>query len=182
MGYKLITPPTIEPIPLELIKRDLRIDHNDDDDSLTRMMAEARQWLETRLQSKFLTQTWEFIIDAFPTGEIRLPFGPVQSIISVMYDDTIGDEQIMPPTDYYLDNVSYRVAPEPWLFPVNYWPVTFEAVNSVRIQFVAGYETADQLPGPIKSAFRLKVRELFDGDDTRDQVDAMTLNYQPQIA
>lgn len=182
MGYKLITAPTLEPISLDQIKRDLRVDHTDDDDSLQRMMVEARQWLETRLQSRFLTQTWEFIIDAFPTDEIRLPFGPVQSIASLNYDDTGGMQQTLPASEYYLDNASFRVAPEPWIFPTAAWPATLDAVNSVRIQFVCGYPSADLVPGSIKAAFRLKVRELYDGDDTRAQVDAMTFNVQPLIA
>jgi uncharacterized phiE125 gp8 family phage protein len=182
MGYKLIAAPTIEPISLTEIKRDLRIDHADADDSLTRMMAEAREFLETRLQSKFLTQTWEFIIDAFPIAEIRLPFGPVQSIVSVKYDDTVGIEQTIAATDYYLDDVSFRVAPEPWLFPTEAWPATLDAINAVRIQFVCGYTAGNLVPGPIRSAFRLKVRELYDGDDTRAQVDAITGNVQIMVA
>lgn len=182
MGYKLIQGPTLEPISLDEIKRDLRVDHDDDNDSLIRMMAEARQFLEIRLQSKFLTQTWEFIIDAFPTNEIRLPFGPVQSVVSLNYDDEIGIEQTFPPAEYYLDNVSFRVAPEPWVFPVTGWPATLNAVNAVRIRFVCGYDAADKVPGPIRAAFRLKVRELYDGDDTRMQVDAMTGNVQIMVA
>jgi uncharacterized phiE125 gp8 family phage protein len=182
MGYKLITGPVLEPISLEEIKRDLRIVHVDADDSLTRMMAEARQFLETRLQSRFLTQTWEFVIDAFPVAEIRLPFGPVQSIVSVKYDDGVGIEQTIPPANYYLDNASFRVAPEPWLFPTEAWPATLAAVNAVRIQFICGYTAAALVPGPIRAAFRLKVRELYDGDDTRAQVDTMTGNVQIMVA
>lgn len=178
MGYRIITPPTVEPISLAEIKQDLRIDHPDSDESLTRMMAEAREWLETRLQFKLLTQTWEFVIDSFPVAEIRLPFGPVQTIASVKYDDADGLEQTIDPADYFLDNASFRVIPEPWLFPALSWPVTLDAVNAVRIRFVAGYATPALVPGPAKSAFRLKVRELYDGDDTRAQVDAVTGNLQ----
>lgn len=183
MGLNLITPPTTEPLTLAEVKKDLRIDHSDDDETLNRMISEAREWLERRLQLKLCPQTWDFIIDAFPTTtEIRLPFGPVQSVEQVAYDDPQGIEQIMPPIDYYLDEVSYMVGPEPWLFPTDTWPATIVAINAVRIRFVAGYATGDDVPGPMKSALRLKVRELFDGDDTTGQVDKLLVNYNIMCA
>lgn len=178
MGYKLITAPTLEPISLDEIKRDLRIDHADDDDTLRRMMVEARQFVETRLELKLLTQTWDYIIDAFPTNEIRLPFGPVQTITQLAYDDESGMQQTLPPTEYYLDNASKLVVPEPWIFPTAGWPVTLDAVNAVRIRFVCGYESAELVPGEMRAAFRYKMRELYDGDDTRELLDTVTWNVQ----
>lgn len=178
MGIRLIEPPTESALSLIQIKQDLRVDHNDDDAILSRTIQEATEWLERRLGVKLMPQTWEFIIDEFPTDEIRLPFGPVQSIVQVAYDHAeTAIENILPSSEYTLDDVSYRVVPEPWLFPTTAWPATFEAINSVRIQFIAGHATADLVPGPMKSALRLKVRELYDGDDTTAQVDRLLWNH-----
>src|SRR5262245_7291392 len=136
MGYRLITPPVLEPLTLAEIKADLRIDHSNDDATITRNMAEAREWLERRLQTKMLTQTWEYIFDAFPSDhvEVKLPFGPVQEIVQIAYDDALGVEQIMLPDDYYLDDVSYEVNHRPWVFPTVAWPTTLDAINAVRVR------------------------------------------------
>jgi uncharacterized phiE125 gp8 family phage protein len=182
MGYRLITPPVLEPLTLAEIKADMRIDHASDDATLTRNMAEAREWIERRLQTKLLTQTWEYIFDAFPTNEIRLPFGPVQSIVQIAYDDGLGVEQILSEGDYYLDDASYQVNHQPWVFPTAGWPVTLDAINAVRIRFVAGYVTAAEVAPSVRAAFRLKVRELFDGDDTAMQVNNMLMNYDLLLA
>lgn len=182
MGYRLITPPTLEPLTLAELKADLRIDHANDDATLTRTLQEAREWIERRLQTKMLTQTWEYIFDAFPVNEIRLPFGPVQEITQIAYDDLEGLEQIIPDTDYYLDAVSYSVNHQPWVFPIVAWPATLSAVNAARVQFIAGYATAAEVPPTLRAAVRLKVRELFDGDDTAAQVNNMLTNYDLLLA
>lgn len=185
MGLRLITPPTQEPLTLAQVKKDLRVDHNDDDETLNRVITEAREWIERRLGQKMLTQTWDFIIDQFPANEIRLPFGPVQSILQVGYiNPSDGLENILPSSDYFVDDVSYQVQPEPWLFPMQGigWPVTMNTVNAVRVQFVCGYTDANKIPGPFKSSLRLKVRELYDGDDTTEQVEKLLFNFETLFA
>ncbi len=89
MGVRLITSPAIEPVTLAEAKADLRIDHDDDNALLGRHIAEAREWVEKLLQIKLLFQTWELVIDKFPPSEIKLPFGPVNSIVSILYDDAV---------------------------------------------------------------------------------------------
>ena len=183
MGIRLIDPPTAEVITLAQIKKDLRVDHSDEDATLTSMMAEATDNMERRLSLKLMLQTWEYIIDYFPADEIRLPFGPVQSIVQVAYDhaDT-AIETILPATDYTLDDVSYRVNPEPWLFPTVAWPATFAAINAVRIRFIAGHESAERVPASIRAAWRLKVRELYDGNDTSNAIDRLLEQYDLLVA
>lgn len=182
MGYRLITAPTVQPLTLAQLKADLRIDHANDDASIQRMMVEAQEWLERRLQLKLTPQTWEYTFDAFPVNEVALPFGPVQSIVSVKYFDTAGDDQTMASADYFVDAVSYSVRPKPWLLPVVGWPATIDAVNAVRVTYVAGYVDAAAVPPSIVTAFRLKVREIFDGDDTSAQVNNMLMNYDWLLA
>jgi len=176
-GYRLVTAPTAQPLTLAEIKADLRIDHNNDDATLQRTMVEAQEWLERRLQLRLMTQTWQLTVDTFPAAEMNLPFGPVQSVTSVKYDDPDGAEQTLAADQYILDQASYRVLPQPWLIPVGTWPSTSGKINSVRIEFVAGYQDAAHVPPSIVSAFRLKVRGLFDGEDTEAEIDCALENY-----
>jgi uncharacterized phiE125 gp8 family phage protein len=175
MGLRLITPPADEPLSLSEVKANLHIDHTDDDAVLTQIIAEAREWMEDRVQQKFMTQTWELVIDYFPANEVLFPIRPVQSITGVFYRDTDGVEQTVLADDYYLDNLSS----DAWLFPVSdvAWPTDLlDAVNAVRIRFVAGYESAARVPGAIKRALHLKVRELYEETDTVQAVNNLLMN------
>jgi uncharacterized phiE125 gp8 family phage protein len=92
---------------------------------------------------KLVTQTWELVIDEFPDEEIKIPYPPLQSIVSIKYDDAAGAEQTLATSGYVVDNVS-----EPgWVVPsTSGWPTTFEGINAVRIQFIAGYGATSDSP------------------------------------
>jgi uncharacterized phiE125 gp8 family phage protein len=161
MGLQVIAPPVEEPVDLADLKAALRVSHTDDDVLLAAMLAEARESIEVRTERQLARKTWLLTIDSFPTFEIVLPHRPIDSIVSVEYDDSAGLEQTMPATDYFLDNAS-----EPgWLFPVSSWPATLSAVNAVRVTYMAGYSDPALVPGPLKSAIVLQTQELYDGPD-----------------
>jgi uncharacterized phiE125 gp8 family phage protein len=161
---RIITPPIDPVIPLEQLLVDVRAP---DVDGLTleRMTVEATQWVEARTQTAMLTQTREVDFPWFPTRAFDLSLSrPVQSITSIVYRDSLLASQTIDPANYYLQGVMVR--------PVSAWPVGSE----VTIRFVAGYTSADLVPAPLKAALRMKVQELYDGDDTSDAVNAMLTN------
>ena len=73
-----------------------------------------------------------------------LPFPPLQSVVSVKYDDGAGVEQILGITEYEVDTVSQPG----WVVPVTTgWPTAvWDSINSVRIRFVAGYDPGTDSP------------------------------------
>lgn len=179
MGLRLITPPADGPLSVEEVKANLHIDYTDDDTLLSSLILEAAEWVEGRIQRKLMTQTWEFVIDEFPSNEIRLPFGPVQSIAQVAYDDTDGNEVIIDAEDYYLDDAS----PDAWLFPIGDWPSSLlDAVNVVRIQFVAGYPLAGLVPAKIRRAVHLVVRDYYEGSDNSATIHNVLMNEYRMVA
>jgi len=138
----------------------------------------AAEWVERRISRKLMPQTWELVVDYFPADEVRLPFGPLQSVVSIKYDDGDGFEQTLDPADYYLDDASEV----PWVFPTDDWPSDIlDAVNSVRVQFIAGYANAASVPAQLKAAVHLKVGELYEGDDNERAIHGLLTNYY-QIA
>jgi len=180
MGLNVIAPPVEEPVPIEDIKADLRVSHSDDDAQLTRLTGEAREWVEQRVQRELALKTWQFTIDYFPEAEIVLPHRPINSVVSVKYDNAAGFEETMPAGAYYLDNAS-----EPgWLFPVTAWPATLDAVNAVRITYMAGYGDPALVPSALKSAVTLMVQELYDGPDGGRQarINDLMQNYYLMVA
>lgn len=173
MGLRLITPPTTLSVALADVKKDLRVDHTDDDAMITEYIKAGTQWVEQRLELKLMPQTWDFVFDLFPTNEIKLPFGPLRSVVNIFYIDADGLEQTVPSVSYYMDDVS----PDPWIFPIDPWPTTLDAINAVRVQFIAGYEDAAHIPTPLTQAVRLMVRQAYDGDDVKNAVDNLILNF-----
>lgn len=161
MGLTLITPPEDEPLTLIEVKQHLGVEHDEQDTLIGLYLAAARQWIDgpSWLGGRTLMpQTWELVLDAFPTHEIALPLTPVQSITSITYDDADGNSMLVDGDEYYLDKDSNPA----WLVPLtDGWPTTLDAVNAVRIRFVAGYADAAAVPAPIKAALLLLVGHLF---------------------
>lgn len=170
MALRLITAPTVEPVTLVEAKAHLRVDHSDDDTLIGLLIESARHYIdgpEGFLGRAIITQTWELVLDEFPTNEIRIPLPPLQSVTSVIYDDADGNEQTVDAADYAVDTAS-----EPgWVVPSTAgWPTVFEGINAVRIRFVAGYapsidsppDLRANVPGSIKAALLLLIGALYE--------------------
>ena len=111
---------------------------------------------EAYTQRSLITQTWECRLDRFPTDadggpSIRLWHGPVQSISSVRYVDTLGATQTLSGALYTTD-----LGLEPgFVLPAvdTSWPDTLECANAVTVTFVAGYgDAASDVPAPDSNA------------------------------
>lgn len=148
MALRLITEPEVLPLTLQEAKDHLRIDYSDMDDLITLYIEAATSHVQGQHSftgRALVTQTWELVIDHFPVHEIKIPLPPLQSIESIKYDGSDGLETTLATDQYYVDDVS-----EPgWVVPiVGGWPTAvLDAINAVRIRFVAGYDaTADSPP------------------------------------
>ena len=105
-----------------------------------------------------MLQTWDLILDGFPSSEIQIPLAPLRSVESVTFSDVNGDEQVYGATGYSIDN-----ADEPgWLVPdVKAWPSTLQAVNVVRIRFIAGH-TPGTVPECLLLAIKQRVGQMYE--------------------
>lgn len=169
MSLTLITAPTVSPISLQQAKDHLRISHSDDDDKVQLCIDAATAYVDGEdgfLGRCLVTQTWRLTLDEFPTDEIKIPLPPLQSIVSVGYDDPDGNGQTFSALDFYAD-----VASEPgWIVPNDDWPETLDAINAVRIEFVAGYPpTTDSpidyranIPASIRQGMLLMIGSMFE--------------------
>ncbi|MBA3576189.1 MAG: phage head-tail connector protein [Sphingomonas sp.] len=142
-------------------KLHLGVTSADDDDLISTFIKAATGYLDGYsgiLGRCLITQTWELTLDRFPSSEVKIPIGPLQSIVSVKYDDADGIEQTVAPADYDADIVSA----DGWVLPIDVaWPSTYDAVNAVRIRFVAGYGAAADVPAPLKVAILLMVGHWY---------------------
>jgi len=186
MAIKRIIDPAAEPLTLEEVKLHLRVDDDDEDNNISLYIRAAREFTESFLGRALVTQTWMLTLDEFPDEEIKIPLPPLQSITQIAYDDTSGIEQIIDPLSYFVDTQS-----EPgWVVPAGTltWPTTIDAINSVRVKFVAGYapstdsppDLTTNIPYNIKAGMLLIIGNLF--ENREDNVVGTIANRIPNGA
>jgi uncharacterized phiE125 gp8 family phage protein len=159
MALTKITDATVEPVTVDDVKAQLRIDSTAEDAYLAALITVARTAAEDRLQRTLLATTWRLLIDAFPDA-IRLPMPRVQSVASVQYVDPDGALQTLAPALYSVDSAS-----EPgWIVPAwdQDWPETRAQINAVSVVYTAGYGSDRSLvPAPVRQWILLAVGEMY---------------------
>ena len=163
MALSLYAAPSIEPVSLDDAKGHLRVDVADEDGLIAGLIESARQWVEAFTHRKLLTQTWDLKMDAFPCGEIVLPFPPVSAVSSITYVDTSGTTQTWSASLYTTDLPSGPEAMPGRIVPVygGYFPSTRCVPNAVTVRFVCGYADEAAVPMSIRQAMLLLVGHWF---------------------
>ena len=77
------TAPNSEPISLSEAKLFLRVDHSDEDAAISQMIQSVRETAEEILGSSLIQQRWLFSVFGAVPLTLRLPYGPVSSVITV---------------------------------------------------------------------------------------------------
>jgi len=183
MALTLFTGPTADPVSLADIRAHLRIDHTLDDEALLAYLNAARLELEGKdgwLNRAFITQTWDWRLDAFPCSASRdylaaydfvVPLPPLQSVTSIKYIDPAGTEQTLASTEYDVDAKS-----EPGRIRPAYgktWPSIRYVPNAVTVRFIAGYGAGTAaIPGPIRLALIGRTGDFYTNRDTQAPVPA----------
>ena len=157
------TAPTVEPISLYEMKLHSRIDHDDEDTLLDSLIKSARQYCETFTGRAFCTQTIQYYLNNWPSGDaIYLPLPPVQSVSSVRWTDSSGTETTLTVSDDY--EVDTDSEPARVVLPYNKsWPTGILAPNNpIVVEYVAGYGNATDVPEYIKAAIKLYAGALYE--------------------
>lgn len=132
---------TVElPMTAAAVRPYLKIDDAGDDLELELMIAAMADRAGQETGRSVAKVEWSLSLDAFPSGEIRLPWPPLVSVQSVQYIDAGGLPQTLPESQYVLDAES-----EPgWLLPAadTDWPATKDCANAVTVAYTAGYGAA----------------------------------------
>lgn len=173
--------PDDEPITLAEARLHLRVDaygsppESDDDDWIEGTgIPAAREYCERELGRALAPRTMELVSNAFPGVAVDrsvgacfvLPFGPVQSVTSVIYTDTDGVDQTIDPANYALDDYG-----SPSRLVLAYgatWPSARSSRNSVRVRYVTGYAPAIEspllpvLPRQARAAMLLMLGHLYE--------------------
>lgn len=162
MALKVIAPPVSEPLTLDWVKQQLGIDSDlAFDYVLNNYIKQAREYCEDYQNKKYITQTLELILDEWPEGAIEFTdCSPLQSVVSLSYTKSDGTTVTEALSNYLVDADSFvgRLVPK-----LGSWPSEqLQAINAVRVRFIAGYTDVSLVPESIKSAMMLHIKLLHD--------------------
>lgn len=190
-ALRMVSAPAAEPLTLEEARLHLRLDAtgspatHPEDALVTALISAARHMAEHACYGrKFITQTWDYVLDTFPAGAILLPIGPVQSISFVKYVDANGDEQTLSSALYQSDLIGAPARVLPVLGET--WPVTRQdTLNTVTVRVVVGYpgdggspeDLRANVPWDIKAALLLILGHLY--ENRREVVQGTTVTPLP---
>lgn len=161
-ALRVVTPPAVEPISLELARSHLRLDAygspavHDDDGWLTEIgIPSAREVCELFAGRSFAPQTLEVVLDTFPvhiifssrwgyatTPRIELPRGPLIGNVSVTYSEGGATPTTLDASEYFADGGIDPIA----IWPAASWPTLTPSPGAVRIRYDAGFSAAGESP------------------------------------
>jgi uncharacterized phiE125 gp8 family phage protein len=147
-------------VPLADAKQHLRIGGTYDDTNVTRALETARKEVEADLNKSILNTVYTMKLDYFPSI-IYLPYGRIQSVASVKYTDSDGNEQtLVADTDYKVvtGETDARIV------EVNGWPtdINQDIKSAVEVEFTAGYGTASNAETKaLEMAILLKLSQVY---------------------
>ena len=145
MITELVTLPAQYPVSLTEGKKQCEIDEPETahDTYVKSLIMAATGRAEQYLHRRLVSQTWKLYLDCWPaSGSIVLPFGRLQSVTSIKYTDSDGDETTWDADEYIVNTNS-----EPGLVTLGYgesFPTaTLYPSNPIKIEFVCGYFIGD---------------------------------------
>ena len=153
-----------------------------EDDLLNDIITASREHVEDITRRQLLTATWDYYLDAFPSGNsIKLPFGNLQSVTHVKYTDSDGTQTTMTVTTEYLvetngEGIGRVVLP----YSLSWPSFTAYPSNPIVIRFVCGWTAAASVPVKIKQAMLLIAADMY--SNREGQVFAMSGQYQENKA
>jgi uncharacterized phiE125 gp8 family phage protein len=171
-----VTTPATEPVLVAEAKRQCNVLHDDDDALFGALIAAARDHVERYCGTPLATQTVEMKCDAFCDLR-RLSLAPAQSVSSISYIDTAGDEQTLPAASYEerFDGLEAAVVPAYG----QRWPTTRPG-SRITLTAVVGYEAT---PPALKHAMLLWIAEAYLNRENAETpewtaFDALLTNYR----
>jgi uncharacterized phiE125 gp8 family phage protein len=170
MAKKVITKNTVEPITLAEAKVYCRVDHDYDNDLLTKLISTARETVEDATNKELTQTTVDVILDGFPiinpvvqysiASPLQVPLQsysivplplPLASVSSVTYRDSSEVTQTMDASDYIVDTAGGRIE-------FTNSPDTSPNINSVTITCIVGAACSYKL----KQLVRYLVLDMYE--------------------
>jgi uncharacterized phiE125 gp8 family phage protein len=158
MSSLLLAGPAAEPITLAEAKHFIRVEHADDDDVITALIAGARIHVEAATRRALMTQSWRVIRDCWPeSGRLALLPVPLASVDAARIRGADGSAQ---PIDVASLTIDKAAAPATVAFTAPSAPE--RAVGGIEIDITCGYGGAEDVPEPLRQAIRMLVAHWYE--------------------
>jgi hypothetical protein len=150
--------PIVEPVTLQDVKDYIRVDYNDDDAVITKLITFAREWAEKHAAISIIPRT----VTAWLTSvnRIELPYGPVTT----------------PLIDVEVNNFSGVVQTGALLIGSDYPRIVGD--GDYVVTYDTGFADPDDVPEGLKIAICAKVLAQFEnrGDEWKEKYDGIAWN------
>lgn len=175
----VITQPAEEPVTVAEVKTHLRIDVDTEDALLGAYLTAARVYYEQATWRALVTQTLGVRLSYWPGVDyIPLTRPPLQSVTSIVYTDSDGNDSTFPPSNYnvYANGDTGLI----WLKDGLSWPsTTLQPGPSILITYVAGHGDAEDVPELDKQAIRLLTGHFHENRENVVAVQGITIAELP---
>lgn len=167
MSLTVVTPPSAPAVTLVEAKAHLQVELADDDVLIADMVQAAEKIAEIATGRQLMTATYDWKLDGF-ARVMDVPRPPLQSVTSVKYEDSNGDEQTVDTAVYRVDTDTApgRIILE----PDQVWPTARLVENAVTVRMVCGYADSgaspavpnDNVPELVKRWLMIQLANFYD--------------------
>ena len=183
-SLEIVDAPLITPITIEEVKAQLRVEHDDDDTILTRLIDVAVAYTDVRgaLGQAMITQKWAQWINANPPQNVSLILGPVQNVTAVKYYDTDGVLQTDDVNNYQVFGTDFATVISPK--DSFTWPVSQQRSDAIKIEYEIGYgDEITSVPQTIRHALMLLIGHWYDNREQTgvDELSNIPFGYEEML-
>ena len=160
-GLEQITAPAVEPLTLAEVKASLKVEQDDEDALLLRLITVARQRCEQYTGRVLIAQDWRLTLDAWPGRVVDLPNPPLMAVTSVL---TYAEDDTPGPVDASLYAVDASVAPGRIIRrTADAWPAPGRSYNGIEITYQAGYGLSwNDVPEALRQGMLHLIAQLYE--------------------
>lgn len=168
MASVIMTPPTQEPVTLDMVKSQSRITHTLDDALLQGYIASARDYLQIVTRRQFLAATLQWMGLQSPQGLVTLDSPPLLSVSEVA--TMAGNIATVLDPSLYI-SITNREPGQVALFTI------IPSTTLIRVTYVAGWATPEVMPPSLRQAMLLLVAHWYEHREASTMDRMMCLPY-----
>jgi uncharacterized phiE125 gp8 family phage protein len=172
-----VTAPAALPISVAEAKTQMRVEGNDDDTIIERLVNAAVAFVDVQgvLGRAMITQTWGEWLAPNPST-VMLSLGPVQSVSAIKYYDIDGVLQTATLADFNVFGTPNRITITPKTSKA--WPITQTRDDAIKIEYVVGYgSTSASVPQTVRHALLMLVAHWYENRETTQEKQMQDLPY-----
>lgn len=162
-ALEIVDVPLVTPVTLAEAKAHLRIDSDDDDVLVTRLIAVATAYTDVKgaLGQAMITQKWAQWFGSNPEQTVALILGPLQVVNAVKYYDQDGVLQDDDINNYQVFGTEYAsyIGPKDGFS----WPNAQDRSDAIKIEYTIGFgDAATDVPDTIRHALFLLIGHWYE--------------------